>query len=72
MSYYKNVEEIERDIEILKLKSQIQEEKLKIQFYQMKEDLTPSNLFRNIFADASRGIAIIKIVHSIYKRLRRK
>lgn len=71
MSYYKNIEEIERDIEILNLKSQIEEEKMKIRFYQMKEEMAPRNLFANLFADASKGIAIFKIVRSLYQRIRR-
>lgn len=72
MSYYKSIEEIERDIEILKLKSQIEEEKMKIRFYQMKEDLSPRNLFGNLFADASKGIAIFRVLRSVYKKIRNK
>jgi len=68
MGFYKSIEEIERDIEILKLKSSIQEEKIKLRMYQTKEDLAPQNLFKDLLAQTSIGISIFKIIRQVLKR----
>lgn len=69
MSYYKNIAEIERDIEILELKNQIEEEKIKLRFYQIKEDLSPKTLARNFILGATKRFSALKILnHFIRKR----
>ncbi len=68
MGFYKSIEEIEKDIEILKLKSDIQEEKLKLRMYHAKEDLAPQNLFRELLAQTSIGISVIKLIGRFLRR----
>lgn len=69
MSYYNNVKEIEKDIEILKLKNQIEEEKIKLRFHQMREDLSPKTLTRNFILGATKSFSGLKILnHFIRKR----
>jgi len=72
MPYYKNIEEIERDIEILKLKNQIEEEKLKLRWFQIKEDLAPKNLFQNFISGASKSISAFQLLNSFLRKRRKR
>lgn len=68
--YYKNLLEVEKDIQILQLKNEIQEEKIKLKLGQMKQDLSPQNLFQDVFANASKGIMAFKILRNLFKKFR--
>lgn len=72
MSYYKNIEQIDRDIEILKLKNQIEEEKIKLRFHQVKEDLNPKTIVSDLISNATKSFSILKILTSFIGGRRRK
>lgn len=69
-AYYKNLLEVEKDIQILQLKNEIQEEKIKLRLGQMKQDLSPQNLFQDVFANAAKGITVFKILRNLFKKIK--
>lgn len=72
MSYYKNIEEIERDIAILKLKSEIQEEKIKLRFEHLKEELSPSSLIQGLIGgNSAKSLGILGLVLGLLRKRRR-
>lgn len=72
MSYYKSTDDIDRDLEILELKSQIEEEKIKLRFREVKEDLNPKIIAADIIANATKSLSILKIVTSFISGRRNK
>lgn len=68
--YYNNIEEIERDIEILKLKTEIQEEKIKLRIQHLKADLAPKTLFQDLLLETTKGISALGIIRRLIRKRR--
>lgn len=67
-SKYNSFEDIDRDLQILKLQRQIDEEKLKLSVEQVKQELYPSNLFGGL-APIIQKIAISLIAKKVLQKL---
>lgn len=72
MSYYESIDDIERDLEILELKSQIEEEKIRLRFKEAKQDLNPKVIAADLIANATKSLSILKIVTSFISGRRNK
>lgn len=66
---YSSFEEIERDMKILQLQREIDEEKLKLAFQSTKEELNPINILGG-FSGIAKKLALSLVTNKILKRFK--
>ncbi len=59
---YSNFEEIDKDLRILRLQSEITKEELKLSLHDTKEELTPSKLVTGIVGGVATSALLLKLV----------
>ncbi|MEC7769970.1 MAG: DUF6327 family protein [Bacteroidota bacterium] len=65
---YTSFNEIDRDLKVLKLQRQIEEEKVKLAIHNTKEELYPTNILSGL-APLIQKVAITLIAKKILKKL---
>ncbi|MBO0330896.1 DUF6327 family protein [[Muricauda] lutisoli] len=65
---YTSFNEIDRDLKVLKLQRQIEEEKVKLAIHNTKEELYPTNILNGL-APLIQKVAITLIAKKILKKL---
>nr|WP_297784298.1 DUF6327 family protein [uncultured Allomuricauda sp.] len=65
---YTSFNEIDRDLKVLKLQRQIEEEKVKLAIHNTKEELYPTNILSGL-APLIQKVAITLIAKKIMKKL---
>ncbi|HLS30245.1 MAG TPA: DUF6327 family protein [Flavobacteriaceae bacterium] len=70
MSYYESIDDIDRDIEMLELKSQIEKEKIKLRFHQVKNEFSPKTIAADLVASATKSFSVLKILTSLVSGVR--
>lgn len=63
---YSNFDEIDKDLKILHLRSEIAKEELKLSFYETKEDLMPSKIVRGILGGESTTSLLLKLLTPVF------
>lgn len=66
---YSSFQEIERDMKILQLQREIDEEKLKLAFQSTKEELNPINILGG-FSGIAKKLALSLVTNKILKRFK--
>lgn len=62
MKVYNSYEEVDNDLRILRLQSQINKEKIKINYHHIKEDLEPINMVTGLLGSIAKKAFILKSV----------
>lgn len=65
MGAYKNYKEIDRDLKILKLQTQIDKEKINLSINNAKQEFSPVNIATNIALSIAKRAVILKSVNKI-------
>lgn len=65
MRVYSSFEEIDKDLKILKLQTEIDKEEIKLSLDQTKENLTPKSIFKSSLGAVAQKILALKAVHKI-------
>jgi len=65
MKEYSSFKEIDRDLEILKLQTQIDKEEIKFYFNQTKENLSPFSLMGSIIGTIAKKALELKITSKL-------
>ncbi len=65
MRRYTNFEEVNRDLRILKLQSEINTEELKLHFRKTKDSLSPGNLITGLIGGVATSAVILRILTPI-------
>ncbi|MAZ26763.1 MAG: hypothetical protein CL868_06755 [Cytophagaceae bacterium] len=65
MKFYRNFEEIDRDLQIKKLQNQIDREQIKLDFNNVKESLSPVSFIANITGAIAERAFVVKAVNTI-------
>ncbi|MCB7481901.1 DUF6327 family protein [Christiangramia sediminis] len=65
MRVYSSFEEIDKDLKILKLQTEIDKEEIKLSLDQTKESLSPMSLMRNALGSIAQKALILKAVSKI-------
>lgn len=65
MRIYSSFEEIDKDLKILKLQTEIDKEEIKLSLDQTKESLSPKSLIGNAFSSIAQKILAFKAVSKI-------
>jgi hypothetical protein len=60
MREYKNFEEIERDLQLLKLQKEIDQEMVKLSYNQTKESLSPKRILKSAAGSLFENALILK------------
>lgn len=68
MKVYSSFEEIDKDLAILKLKKEIDEEQLKLSANELKASVAPVKLVTNFAGSIAKNAVILKAVSKIFKR----
>ncbi len=71
MRHYKSIEQLDTDLEILKLRKEIGEEKIKLHLSQLREETAPRNLLKSALAELSNKISLDTLLQFIDKRRHR-
>ena len=71
MKVYKSFSEIDRDLNILKLQSEIEKEQMKLTFSEIKEDFSPISIAGNFIGAIAKKAIMFKTIAGIL-RLGRK
>lgn len=66
MKEYRSFEEIDRDLKILKLQTQIDKEEIKLTFEQTKESLSPVSFFGSMAGSIIQKALVLKAVAKIF------
>ena len=66
MKEYSSFKEIDRDLEILKLQTQIDMEEIKLHFNQTKENLSPISLIGSILGSIAKKVLELKVASKIF------
>lgn len=66
MKEYSSFKEIDRDLEILKLQTQIDKEEIKLYYTQTKENLTPISLIGSILGTIAKKALELKVASKIF------
>ncbi|MFD1094516.1 DUF6327 family protein [Salegentibacter chungangensis] len=66
MKQYSSFEEIDRDLKILKLQTQIDKEEIKLTFEQTKDSLSPVSMIGSIFGSVLQKALVLKAVAKIF------
>jgi len=66
MKEYSSFKEIDRDLEILKLQTQIDKEEIKLYFNQTKENLSPISLMGSVIGSIAKKALELKIASKIF------
>jgi hypothetical protein len=66
MKEYSSFKEIDRDLEILKLQTQIDKEEIKLCFNQTKENLSPISLMGSVVGTIAKKALELKIASKIF------
>lgn len=66
MKEYSSFKEIDRDLEILKLQTQIDKEEIKLHFNQTKENLTPFSLMGSVIGSIAKKALELKLASKIF------
>ncbi len=66
MKEYSSFKEIDRDLEILKLQTQIDKEEIKLYFNQTKENLSPFSLMGSVIGTIAKKALELKIASKIF------
>lgn len=69
---YKSLDEVDGDLKILKLKADIEEEKIKLNFNQIKEELHPKNLLTDLFGQVTRATLFGNLINRLSPKKKRK
>jgi len=72
MNYYRNLKDVERDIEISKLKADIEEEKLKLRVAKVKQAFSGRSLVRNAFTNPGSKLSFFSLINAYMKRRKRR
>lgn len=62
MKVYNNYDEIDRDLRVLKLQTDINEERIKLNISEVKEDLSPVSLLSSVAGSIVKKAFIMKTV----------
>ncbi|TQD40726.1 DUF6327 family protein [Haloflavibacter putidus] len=65
MKTYKSYHEVNHDLKILRLQTQIDKEKIKLSINDVKEDLSPINIATNVAVSIAKKALILKAVNKI-------
>lgn len=66
MKEYSSFKEIDRDLKILKLQTQIDREQIKLHFNQTRENLSPFSLIGSIFGSIAKKAIELKVASKIF------
>lgn len=66
MKEYSSFKEIDRDLKILDLQTQIDREQIKLHFNQTKENLSPFSLIGSIFGSIAKKAIELKVASKIF------
>lgn len=66
MKEYSSFKEIDRDLKILDLQTQIDREQIKLHFNQTKENLSPISLIGSIFGSIAKKAIELKVASKIF------
>lgn len=66
MKEYSSFKEIDRDLEILKLQTQIDREEIKLCYNQTKENLTPISLIGSVLGTIAKKALELKVASKIF------
>jgi len=66
MKEYSSFKEIDRDLEILKLQTQIDQEEIKLCFNQTKENLSPISLMGSVIGSIAKKALELKLASKIF------
>lgn len=66
MKEYSSFKEIDRDLEILKLQTQIDREEIKLYYSKTKENLNPISLLGSVFGTIAKKVLELKIASKIF------
>lgn len=72
MKYYRNLGEVERDIEISKLRADIEQEKLKLRANAVKRSFSRQSLLQNLFMETGKRISFAAVINALRPRRERK
>jgi hypothetical protein len=59
---YSSFEQIDKDLKILRLQSEITKEELKLSFHETKEELTPGKLITGIVGSLATSALLLKLL----------
>lgn len=62
MKVYNSYEEVDNDLRILRLQTQINKEKIKLNYHHIKEDLEPINMVTGIIGTIAKKAFVLKSV----------
>ncbi len=72
MKYYKSIRELDRDLDILKLKTEIEQEKVKLHFGELKQSLSPKTMLSGIVPQVAKGFVLKKVFDKFRRKKKRK
>ncbi|MCF4100637.1 DUF6327 family protein [Gillisia sp. M10.2A] len=66
MKEYTSFEEIDRDLKILRLQTQIDKEEIKLSYNHLKEGLSPVSMISNMLGSIAQKALVLKAVSKIF------
>lgn len=70
MRKYKNLEEIEMDLKILKLQARLEREKINLDLIRLKKQTTPQALVKSLLTQKRSGALLFRMVRGLLRRRR--
>lgn len=72
MNYYKNLKEVNKDLQVQKLKVDIAEEKINLEINKLKDSLKPQAIGKSLFTEIIKFISIKKLFDRIRGKKRKR
>lgn len=72
MKYYHNYQELEKDLSVAKLKTEIEQEKLKLRWAETKMELSPRKLVSDMVPQAAKGFLTKKLIDKLTGGLKQR
>lgn len=68
MKRYRNLSEMDSDLKLLKLKMQLEREKINLDLTLLKRNAAPQALARELAAEGLKRISIIRLIRSLFRK----
>ncbi len=68
MRKYRNLNEIDNDLRLLKLKVRLEKEKINLDIAQIKKQTEPQMLAKNLISAGIRRISILSLVRRLFRK----
>lgn len=71
MRKYRNLNEIDNDLRLLKLKVRLEKEKINLDIAQLKKQTEPQVLVRSLITAGIRRISILGLIRQLFRKVSR-